>query len=103
MADTNHKFTCDFGDGVFATGTIDVAELRKTRGKTRFFVVERLGERKESHKPKYLEWMMEVHQAAAELLPGRILYAFMPRTNVYEFYAFEPGKHPVKLDKPPES
>ena len=85
--DLTHKFSLDFGDGVTVTAVIDVKKLRESKGKLQFCVVEWDGKRKESHKPLYKQWMIDVQQKAADLLPGKIMWMFEK-----EVYAFEPGK-----------
>ena len=87
--DLTHRFTLDFGDGVTVSAVLDVEKLRKSRGKAQFCNVIWDGNRKESHKSLYRQWMLDVQQRAAELLPGKIMWVFQT-----EIYTLEPGKKP---------
>ena len=89
--ESNHKFACNFGCGVTATATIDLGALRKGNGKAQFIFIEWEGTRTDKHIAAYRNWMLDVHQKAAELLPGRILWIFKPNSNTNEIYEFEPG------------
>jgi hypothetical protein len=99
-AQNQHTFSCDFGDGAGATARIDVDALRSGKGKTQYLFIEWTGKPGPAHLPKYRAWMMTVQQRAAELLPGRILWAVQTGPNVCEFYALEPGMPPKRLQSP---
>ena len=97
---SKHEFTCDFGGGVKATATIDVNVLRQGKGKSQFLSVVWEGKRNSSHFAAYRDWMLTVQQHAAELLPGRILWAIQTDPRTTEYFALEPGQQPRRLTSP---
>jgi hypothetical protein len=96
---SKHEFTCDFGGGVKATATIDVDALRRGRGQSQFLLLEWVGKPNYTHTAAYRAWMLSVQQQAAELLPGRILWAFRSDQRTTEHFALEPGQPPKSLSE----
>lgn len=97
---SKHEFTCDFGGGVKATATIDVNVLRQGRGKSQYLSVVWEGKRNSTHLAAYRDWMLTVQQQAAELLPGRILWAIQIDPRTTDYFALEPGQPPRRLPSP---
>lgn len=90
MSNDLHTYTCKFRAGLSATATLDVQALREGQGKTQYVTIEWTGGK--PHKrdiPTYIRWMLEIQQAAADLLPGRVLYWPIGSKT---YYVLEPGK-----------
>jgi hypothetical protein len=97
---SKHEFTCDFGGGVKATATIDVNALKKGRGTSQYLSVVWEGKPNSTHTAAYRAWMLSVQQQAAELLPGKILWAIQIDPRTREFFALEPGQPPRRMPSP---
>ena len=89
---SDHVFSCDFGDGVTATITVDINAARSGQEGLEWVKFKVEGTVRRKHVPLFRTWGLDVHQKVTDLLDRTMFWPFSPDEKTTEFYLFRPGQ-----------
>jgi hypothetical protein len=91
-------FTCDFGGGVSCT--MSVSDEFPAAGKAHIQQCDWTGTRTRKTIRPYIAWANSVNTLLAKQWGKRLLQVFMVSDTDAEFWVYDPGKPPKKIDPP---
>ena len=99
-SESDHVFSCDFGDGVTATMTVDITAGRAGREPREWLKFKVEGTVRRKHVPLFRPWGLDVHQKVTDLLGRTMFWPFNPDEKIMELYRFAPEQpyHQVVLE-----
>ena len=80
------------------TCTIHVADKPPAKGNLHIQAIQWTGQPKPKHTREYIRWCHVVHSHLADLWNIRLLHAVQTGPKLWEFWAYEPGQPPKRMD-----
>lgn len=92
------SYTMDFGDGLKCTADIDLETLKNGKGRIQFITMTVEGQLIPGIIPRYREWMLMIHQDAANYIDGKVIWFFQISPEMKQAWEIIPHKGWQQID-----
>lgn len=92
------SYTHSFSKTLIGTCEVDLQALASGMGLTQFLTVRFTGVLVAGAIPKYREWMLMIHRAAADYIKAPVLWIFQIAPTLVQAWECAPGNDPRQVD-----